>query len=99
MEDRTIRNLKKLSLILAKYSFILGSAIFFSFIITGIHELKILGFIYNIIACMINGAAVFSLLILIMLYPKRYWEILECVGILLFNIPAALLYLFLLPNF
>lgn len=99
MEDRTIENLKKFSLILAKYSFILGSAIFFSFTLTGIHDLEIFGLIYNVIACAINGVVLLSLLILMIIYPRRYWEILESVCILLFNIPVALLYLFLLPKF
>jgi len=95
MNDHIFEKLKKASLVLAKYSFIIGSVIFFSFILTGISSLQITGFIYNVIACAANGLFLLALFGLMIIYPKRYWDILQLMLILLFNVPVAIFYLWI----
>jgi hypothetical protein len=99
MNELTFENLRKSCLIVAKYSFIIGSVIFFSFILTRISELQILGFIFNIVACTINGILLLILLSLIAIYPRHYWNILHLILILLFNVPLAIFYLFIATQF
>lgn len=99
MTELVFEKLKKTTLILGGYSFIGGTLILFSFLLTGISDIQIIGFIYNLTACIINGLFFGILLVLIVIYPRHYWKLIQLMLVLLLNVPVALLYLYIATEF
>ncbi|WP_285008766.1 hypothetical protein [Pedobacter faecalis] len=92
-EDKTIKQLTGLTAILAAFSFIVGTAIFLSVVLTRYAPLMVVGGIFTLIAVAANGILLLTLLIAMITYPHRYWQILQLAGVLLCNIPVAIAYL------
>lgn len=82
----------------AKYSFILGSLIMLSFCMTGVHAIKVIGLIYLVVAIGTNVGMLFIVLIHLAIYPKHYLNILQSASIILFNVPVAIFYLWLVEE-
>ena len=82
----------------AKYTFILGSLILLLYCITGISELRMIGLIYFVGAVLINLFLMFFLFIYLLIYPKYYLDILKTAATILFNLPIAIFYLWLVEE-
>jgi len=77
-------------------SFWLGTALLFlHFIFPKMEEILIIGFLYVLFACLINGIVLLNLLAQLLLYKNEREETAIKIAILLSNIPIAIAYLYL----
>ena len=85
---------------IAGLSFVIGTLLFvFQIMNLGFSDLMIIGFVFVIIAFIINLTALGILLLLAYIHRKYREKILIHTFLLLINIPIAILYLFILFNF
>lgn len=92
-------SLTKLSMYLFKYSLIIGTAIFLFYLFSQNTEVMIFGFVYLCLATAINLMLFLSLLIMVLTDAKSRIENLKSMGLLLINIPIAILYFFFLTEY
>lgn len=83
---------------IAKYSALIGSAIFFAFCLTRFSPLAYLGFGYVTLAAIVNFFALFVLTIETLTNGKDRKQLLNAMGIMLLNIPLTILYIAILFN-
>ena len=84
---------------LAIASFLGGTALFVSYSIFQIETLIQLGFIYVLTVFCLNGLFLLMLIISALLSKEERTEKVYAMIMIVLNIPIALLYLYLLPNF
>ena len=92
-------SLTKLSMYMFKYSLIIGTALFLLYIFSQNTEIIILGFVYLCIATVLNLMLFLSLLIMVLSDAKSRIENLKSMGLLIINIPIAILYFFILIEY
>jgi hypothetical protein len=92
-------SLTKLSMYLFKYSLIIGTAIFLIYLFSQNTEVIIFGFVYLCLATVLNLMLFLSLLIMVLTDAKSRIETLKSMGLLLINIPIAILYFFILLEY
>lgn len=89
-------NKLKLSLLIAKSSFVIGTVLFVLQLIFNKNDsILIVGYHYVSLAIFVN--LIYILLLIITLFEnERIKETLKCIGIILLNIPIAIIYLTIL---
>lgn len=92
-------SLTKLSMYLFKYSLIIGTAIFLVYLFSQNTEVIIFGFVYLCLATVLNLMLFLSLLIMVLSDAKSRIENLKSMGLLIINIPIAILYFFFLTEY
>lgn len=98
METNPITELTNLAKGIAKYSFLIGTAIFLIYCASRIDDLIYLGFLYLVIALILNLFILLILITAIIAYPKQYLELLRTATIILLNLPIATFYLWVVTE-
>lgn len=89
-------NLKYVAKFMALGCFVIGTLLFTSYITQPNETALIYGFYFVIVALAVNILLLLALLISVMVYYDGRHELLKGAGILLLNIPVAVLYFLLL---
>lgn len=76
----------------AKYSFIVGTALFIIYCTTKYAPLLPIGLFYVILATIVNSIILLITMIMSIIYPKYYLKLLKTALILLLNLPVAYFY-------
>lgn len=92
MKNEHYNTIIKISINCFKYSFILGTLIYASYIITRNSDLIFFGFIYLVLAVIINIVMLATLLITLIALPENRLKTLKTIGVLIINMPVAYLY-------
>lgn len=92
-------SLVKLSMYLFKYSLIIGTIFFLLYLFSQNTEIIIFGFVYLCIATALNLMLFLSLLIIVLTDARSRIETLKSMGLLLINIPIAILYFLILTEY
>ncbi|WP_316815310.1 hypothetical protein [Pedobacter nyackensis] len=82
----------------AKYSFLIGTALLITYCITRFDQLITLGLFYVALATIFNSIILLTTLIMIIIYPKHYLQLLKTAIIILLNLPIAFLYFLIVTN-
>jgi hypothetical protein len=90
--------LVKTSKVVAFLSLVIGTILFLLQISGPFSVLWILGLIYMIIAISVNIILVVALIISTFSHPEMKKELLDALGLILLNIPVAILYFCILTN-
>ncbi|KAA1247185.1 hypothetical protein [Aquimarina sp. RZ0] len=95
---KIIQSINKNALIIATISFLLGTILLLSHLITGWDQLVFLGIFYVLIATVLNGITFVGLLANTVVNYHYYRENLTTILIFLLNIPITVGYLFIVIN-
>ncbi|SMC84052.1 hypothetical protein [Pedobacter nyackensis] len=97
METTSIDQITAIGKGFAKYSFLIGTALFLIYIVTKFNPLIYVGLLYLSTAMIGNLIILLTLLITIIIYPKDYL-LLKTATIMLLNLPIAFLYLLIITE-
>ncbi len=90
-------NLIQVSKIIVLISFIIGTILFSLFLYLGESKIPIMiGFKFVIVAIVINAIFFFANLLLSSIYSENRIDYIKTCGIILINIPIAILYLYII---
>lgn len=98
MEPLSIDQITTMGKNSAKYSFLIGTALFLFYCVTKYNSLIPAGLIYIFLAFVWNSIILATVLIMIIIYPKDYLGLLRTAIIVLLNIPVAYLYFLILTD-
>lgn|GEM_PF-1178641 len=82
----------------AKYSFLIGTALFLMYCLTKYNPLIPAGIIYILLAFVWNSIILATVLIMMIIYPKDYLDLLRTAIVILLNLPVAYLYFLIITG-
>lgn len=89
----------KLAIYCFKYSLIIGTIFFLSFLVTGNTAIALFGLFYLCLATAVNLFALLLLLITLITIPENRTAILKTMGLVVLNLPIAYFYLWVIATF
>ncbi|ATP56992.1 hypothetical protein CPT03_11105 [Pedobacter ginsengisoli] len=98
METTSISQITTIAKECTRYSFIAGSLLFLIYCLTKFSPLIGVGLLYIVLALVINSIIFLSLLITIIIYPEDYLPLLKTAIVMLFNLPIAFIYLWIITE-
>ncbi|OED39314.1 hypothetical protein AB832_04165 [Flavobacteriaceae bacterium (ex Bugula neritina AB1)] len=95
---KILQSINKNALIIATISFLIGTILLLSHLITGWDTLVIIGFFYTLIATVLNSITLIGLIANTIINHQYYKENLLTILLFLVNIPIAAGYIFIVFN-
>ncbi len=94
-----MKNLNKIGINTAKYSFIIGTLFLLTYAITKYDMIAVFGYYYLITAIFFNIAIVLYLIIKTIINKSELITNLKTIGVILLNIPIAYLYVIIVFDY
>jgi len=95
---KIIQPINKNALIIAALSFLIGTIILLSHLITGWKNLVVFGFFFVVVATVLNGITLLGVLANMIVNYHYYKENLITISLIILNIPIAGSYIFIAFN-
>lgn len=98
METTSIDQITVIGKNFAKYSFLIGTVLLLIYCTTRYDPLISIGLFYVFLAAISNSIILLTALIMIIIYPRYYPQLLKTALIILLNLPIAFIYFLIVTN-